>query len=45
MARRVVWAAATSFDLDEAADYIARDFRYYAAAFVREIRTVPACAA
>lgn len=38
MARRVVWTAAASFDLEEAAGYIARDSRYYAAAFVREIR-------
>src|ERR1022692_2522618 len=38
MARRVVWTEAASFDLEEAAGYIARDSRYYAAAFVREVR-------
>ena len=38
MARRVVWSEAASFDLEEAAGYIARDSRYYAAAFVREVR-------
>jgi len=38
MARRVVWTQAASADLEEAADYIARDSRYYAAAFVREVR-------
>ena len=38
MARRVVWAEAASSDLEEAAGYIARDSRYYAAAFVREVR-------
>jgi len=42
MARRVVWTAAASFDLEEAAGYIARDSRYYAAAFVREIRAAAA---
>src|ERR1035438_2528734 len=38
MARRVVWSEAASFDLEEAAGYIARGSRYYAAAFVREVR-------
>jgi addiction module RelE/StbE family toxin len=38
MARRVVWTEAAWKDLEEAADYIARDSRRYAAAFVREVR-------
>jgi plasmid stabilization system protein ParE len=38
MARRVAWTEAASSDLAEAAGYIARDSRYYAAAFVREVR-------
>jgi plasmid stabilization system protein ParE len=38
MARRVAWTEAASSDLAEAADYIARDSRFYAAAFVREVR-------
>jgi plasmid stabilization system protein ParE len=38
MARRVVWTEAASSDLAGAADYIARDSRFYAAAFVREVR-------
>lgn len=39
MARRVVWTESAALDLDQAASYIARDSRYYAAAFVREVRT------
>jgi toxin ParE1/3/4 len=38
MARRVIWTEAASSDLEEAAGYIARDSRFYAAAFVREVR-------
>ena len=38
MARRIVWTEAASLDLEKATGYIARDSRYYAAAFVREVR-------
>ena len=38
MAREVNWAEVAWNDLEEAADYIARDSSYYAAAFVQEIR-------
>jgi toxin ParE1/3/4 len=38
MARRVIWTEAALSDLQEAAGYIARDSRFYAAAFVREVR-------
>ena len=38
MARTVVWAEAAARDLDEAAEFIARDSPYYAAALVREAR-------
>jgi len=37
MARKVKWTAATWSDLEEAADYIARDSPNYAAALVREV--------
>ena len=38
MARKVVWTESAWRDLEEAADYIARDSPHYAAAFVREAR-------
>ena len=37
MARKVKWTAAAWSDLEEAADYIARDSPNYAAALVREV--------
>lgn len=39
MARRLKWTESAWADLEEIAEYIARDSRYYAAAFVRELRT------
>ncbi|MEW6482057.1 MAG: type II toxin-antitoxin system RelE/ParE family toxin [bacterium] len=38
MARKVKWTEAAWSDLKEAADYIAKDSQFYAAAFVREVR-------
>lgn len=38
MAREVVWTEPAWEDLEAAAQYIARDSEYYAAAFVREVR-------
>ena len=38
MAWKVRWTRPASEDLQEAADYIAADSKFYAAAFVREIR-------
>lgn len=38
MARTVRWSEAATRDLEEAADFIARDSRYYAAALVRDAR-------
>jgi plasmid stabilization system protein ParE len=38
MARRVKWTEAAWNDLEGVSDYIAKDSRYYAAAFVREVR-------
>ena len=38
MARQVVWTEPAWDDLEAAAEYIARDSDYYAAAFVREIK-------
>jgi plasmid stabilization system protein ParE len=38
MARRVKWTEVAWSDLEAVADYIARDSRRYAAAFVREVR-------
>jgi plasmid stabilization system protein ParE len=38
MARTVIWTEAALLDLDEAAEFIARDSKSYAAAFVREAR-------
>ncbi len=38
MARQVVWTEPAWEDLEAAAEYIARDSDYYAAAFVREIK-------
>ena len=38
MARAVRWSEAATRDLDEAAEFIARDSRYYAAALVRDAR-------
>jgi toxin ParE1/3/4 len=38
VARTVRWSEAAARDLDEAAEFIARDSRYYAAALVRNAR-------
>jgi len=38
MARKVEWTKVAWSDLEEGSDYIAKDSRYYAAAFVREVR-------
>ena len=38
MAQRVIWTETAWIDLENIADYIARDSPYYAASFVREIR-------
>jgi len=38
MARRVRWTPSALTDLEEIAGYIARDSRYYAAAFVRNVK-------
>lgn len=38
MARKVTWTEVAWNDLEEAADYIAKDSPHYAAAFVREAR-------
>ncbi|MBK9965407.1 MAG: hypothetical protein IPP07_11110 [Holophagales bacterium] len=38
MAFAIVWAEVAVEDLDEVADFIARDSRYYASAMVREAR-------
>ena len=38
MARTVRWSEAATLDLEEAAEFIARDSRYYAAALVRDAR-------
>ena len=38
MARRVVWTQTAAQDLDETAEYIARDSPRYAATFVRQLR-------
>ena len=38
MARKVKWAEVAWSDLQEAADYIAKDSPHYAGAFVREAR-------
>ena len=38
MDRRVIWAEAAWLDLQQIADYIAKDSAHYAASFVREIR-------
>ncbi|MEW6756479.1 MAG: type II toxin-antitoxin system RelE/ParE family toxin [Candidatus Latescibacterota bacterium] len=40
MARAVRWTEVATQDLDEAAEFIARDSRFYAAALVREARAV-----
>ena len=39
MARHLKWTESAWADLEEIADYIARDSRYYAATFVRELQT------
>ena len=39
MAKRVVWTESAWIDLEAIADFIARDSPYYAASFVREIRS------
>jgi plasmid stabilization system protein ParE len=38
MARTVIWTETALRDLDEAAEFIARDSKFYAAAFVKEAR-------
>ena len=38
MARKVKWTEVAWSDLEQVSDYIAKDSRYYAAAFVREVR-------
>jgi len=38
VARTIGWSDAATSDLEEAADFIARDSRYYAAALVRDAR-------
>lgn len=38
MARKIKWTEVAWSDLEEVSDYIAKDSRYYAAAFVREVR-------
>lgn len=38
MARDVKWTAAAASDLEQIAEYIAKDSRYYAGAFAREVR-------
>jgi toxin ParE1/3/4 len=38
MARRIVWSEPAWDDLELAAEYIARDSRSYAAAFVQEVK-------
>lgn len=38
MAREVTWTETAWNDLEEVADYIAKDSPHYAAAFVREVR-------
>lgn len=38
MARRIEWSSSATVDLQEIADYIAKDSRRYAAAMVRRIR-------
>jgi toxin ParE1/3/4 len=39
MARKIKWAEAAWCDLEVSADFISKDSPYYAAAFVREVRT------
>lgn len=39
MARTVTWTEMASHDLDEIAQFIGRDSKFYAAAFVREVRS------
>lgn len=38
MARKIIWAKSAWIDLEEVADYIAKDSPHYAGAFVREVR-------
>ncbi len=38
MARKVIWTEVAWSDLEEIANYIAKDSAYYAAAFVHEVR-------
>ena len=42
MAREVIWTDPAWDDLENAADYIAQDSEFYAAAFVREIKEAAA---
>ncbi|PIV02528.1 MAG: hypothetical protein COS57_12050 [Syntrophobacterales bacterium CG03_land_8_20_14_0_80_58_14] len=38
MARKVTWTESAWIDLEEVADYIAKDSPHYAGAFIREVR-------
>ena len=38
MARKVTWTESAWMDLEEVADYIAKDSPHYAGAFIREVR-------
>ncbi len=38
MARKVIWSDKAWLDLEQAADYIARDSQYYAAGFVQKVK-------
>jgi plasmid stabilization system protein ParE len=38
MARKVTWTESAWTDIEEVADYIAKDSQHYAGAFIREVR-------
>ncbi len=38
MARKIIWTESAWRDLEEAANYIAKDSKYYAAALIRKAR-------
>ncbi len=38
MARQVTWTESAWTDIEEVADYIAKDSQHYAGAFIREVR-------
>jgi len=38
MDRKVIWSHEAAIDMNALAEYIARDSRYYAAAFIQELR-------